>query len=215
MEVKDNVFNNNIKDNKIPHNNDSTNQNFISGKIININNNQQELYDFYNPSEKEKEKNSVIEEDLGNDKNIADILTKDLINKMTLISPIPQQNLPIKKKITENLKQEKEESFEEKDEEDITPDDEEEEEESDDSYIEDLNPKNEIKNNQNENQKENIEKNKNSKIEKKNKINNNFEQKKENNINSQNLNRTFSYNIKDRKNKEILNNSHITSFFYF
>ena len=211
MEVKDNVFNNNIKDNKIPHNNDSTNQNFISGKIININNNQQELYDFYNPSEKEKEKNSVIEEDLGNDKNIADILTKDLINKMTLISPIPQQNLPIKKKITENLKQEKEESFEEKDEEDITPDDEEEEEESDDSYIEDLNPKNGIKN-EKEKEKENNEKN--LKLEENIKINNDFDKKKENNINTNNLNRTFSYNIKDKNKKEKLNNSYITSFFY-
>ena len=46
MEIKDNISNNNIKDNKIPHNNDLSNQNFISGKIININNNKQELYSF-------------------------------------------------------------------------------------------------------------------------------------------------------------------------
>ena len=96
------------------------------------------------------ELDNAIEENLGNENKIADILTKDLINKMTLISPIPQQNLPQKKKIIENLKQEKEESFEEKDEEDLTPDyDEEEEEESDDSYIENLNPKKESKNDKN------------------------------------------------------------------
>ena len=215
METKNYFFNNN--NNKIPFNNDSTNQNIIpkitSGKIININNNQQELYDFYDQSEKEKEKDSITEEDLGNGKKIVDFLTKDLINKMTLISPIPQQNLPQKKTIMENLMQEKDESFEEKEEEDLSPD-EEEGEESDDSNIEDLNPQNEIKIIKNENEKENIEKNKNFKLEKNKKINNDFDKNKENNINAQNLNKTFSYNIKDINNKEKLSNSHITSFFY-
>jgi hypothetical protein len=101
METKNYFFNNN--NNKIPFNNDSTNQNFIpkiiSGKIINVNNNQQELYDFYEQPEKENQKDSITEEDLGNGKKIVDFLTKDLINKMTLISPIPQQNLPQKKKL--------------------------------------------------------------------------------------------------------------------
>ena len=211
MEIKDNISNNNIKDNKIPHNNDLSNQNFISGKIININNNKKELYDFYEQSEKEKGKDNAIEEDLGNENKIADILTKDLINKMTLISPIPQQNLPQKKKIIENLKQEKEESFEEKDEEDLTPDyDEEEEEESDDSYIENLNPKKEIKNDKNE--KENNEKI--MKFEDKKENNNDFDKNKENIKKENNLNRTFSYNIKDIYNKEKLSNSYIESFFY-
>ena len=193
METKNYFFNNN--NNKIPFNNDSTNQNIIpkitSGKIININNNQQELYDFYDQSEKEKEKDSITEEDLGNGKKIVDFLTKDLINKMTLISPIPQQNLPQKKTIMENLMQEKDESFEEKEEEDLSPD-EEEGEESDDSNIEDLNPQNEIKIIKNENEKENIEKNKNFELEKNKKINNDFDKNKENNINAQNLNKTFS-----------------------
>ena len=98
MESKDNFFYNNIKDNQVPLNIDPLNQNSLSGKIINMNNSQQELFDFYESSEKEKEKDSVIEEELGNDKKMFDFLTKDLINKMTLISPIPKQNLLSKKK---------------------------------------------------------------------------------------------------------------------
>ena len=87
--------------------NDSTNINSKSGKIIDSNENQHESYDFYAPLGKEKEKGNESVEELENDKkDINDLLTKDLINKMTLISPIPKQNLPKKKIIIENLVQE-------------------------------------------------------------------------------------------------------------
>ena len=208
MESKDNFFYNNIKDNQVPLNIDPLNQNSLSGKIINMNNSQQELFDFYESSEKEKEKDSVIEEELGNDKKMFDFLTKDLINKMTLISPIPKQKLPQKMPIIENLMQEKKESFEEKDEEDLSPD-EEEEEESDDSDIEDFKPKKE--NIKYKSEKEINKKRVHFKEEENKDKNNDNKKDKENNKNS--LNRTFSYNINDKNNKENCNASNASSFF--
>ena len=208
MESKDNFFYNNIKDNQVPLNIDPLNQNSLSGKIINMNNSQQELFDFYESSEKEKEKDSVIEEELGNDKKMFDFLTKDLINKMTLISPIPKQNLPQEMPIIENLMQEKKESFEEKDEEDLSPD-EEEEEESDDSDIEDFKPKKE--NIKYKSEKEINKKRVHFKEEENKDKNNDNKKDKENNKNS--LNRTFSYNINDKNNKENCNASNASSFF--
>ena len=130
-------INNNNFNNIQLHQNDSTNLNSKSGKIIDSNDNQQESYDFYAPLDKEKEKDNASIEELENDKkDINDLLTKDLINKMTLISPIPKQNLPKKKIIIENLVQEKEESFDEKEEEEFSP--EEEDSDDDSSDIEEL-----------------------------------------------------------------------------
>ena len=126
--------------------NEPANPNSKTGKIIDNYNIQQESYDFYDPSEKEKEKDNSGEDFDNDKKDINDLLTKDLINKMTLISPIPKQNLPKKKIIIENLVQEKEESFDEK-EEDLSP--EEEDSNDDSSDIEELKRNVQIKNDKN------------------------------------------------------------------
>ena len=105
MELSNNFYNINkrqILDEK------NKNINSISGKMINPNNNIQDSYDFYEQTEKEKDKINESIDDLENDKEkLNDLLPVELMNKMTLISPIPQHNLPQKKIIHEILRQEK------------------------------------------------------------------------------------------------------------
>ena len=200
-------FFNNIKDTNISSNKDSQNQNSISGKIINMNNNQQVTYDFYEPleMEKEKEKDNTIEEELKADnKKLDDFLTKELINKMTLISPIPQKNLPNKNIIKEVLMQEKEESFEEKEEESLSPD---EEEESDDSDFENFKNDEVIKVDKVKSGKDNNKKIVHFKLDENKDNNRDKKEKNDKNL----LNRTFSYNNNNKKENL---SDHISSFFY-
>ena len=69
-----------------------------SGKIIKTNIIQKVSNDYFESFEKEKDSKNI--EELENDKNkLNNLLTKDLINKMTDISPIPTKNLPQKKKL--------------------------------------------------------------------------------------------------------------------
>ena len=68
-----------------------------SGKIIKTNIIQKVSNDYFESFEKEKDSKNI--EELENDKNkLNNLLTKDLINKMTDISPIPTKNLPQKKR---------------------------------------------------------------------------------------------------------------------
>lgn len=209
METKNYFFNNN--NNKIPFNNDSTNQNFISDKKINSNN--QELNLFYSPSLKRKGKESPLEGESGNDKKIENLLTKEIINKITLVSNISQQNLLKKRELMENLIEEKEESFEEKYDENLFSDYEK-NEESEDNYIEDLNDKNKVQNIENQNIKEIVKKSVNFKLEKDKEKNNDYEEVKENNKNANNHKRKFSYNTNIINNNEDTSNGSISSFFY-
>lgn len=179
-----------------------------SGKIIKTNIIQKVSNDYFESFEKEKDSKNI--EELENDKNkLNNLLTKDLINKMTDISPIPTKNLPQKKEIKEILIQEKEESFDEKDKNDFSSD-EEEDIDDDSSDIEDFKPKDEINNVNNKSGKDINKKKVKFKIEEK-KEDNGKEVK--NNINY--LNRTFSYNINENNlNKSDKNNkSQISEFF--
>ena len=179
-----------------------------SGKIIKTNIIQKVSNDYFESFEKEKDSKNI--EELENDKNkLNNLLTKDLINKMTDISPIPTKNLPQKKEIKEILLQEKEESFDEKDKNDFSSD-EEEDIDDDSSDIEDFKPKDEINNVNNKSGKDINKKKVKFKIEEK-KEDNGKEVK--NNINY--LNRTFSYNINENNlNKSDKNNkSQISEFF--
>ena len=55
-------------------------------------------FDFYEQNEKENTKNNTSTEDLINDKKkLNDLLTTELMNKMKLISPIPQSSAPKRK----------------------------------------------------------------------------------------------------------------------
>ena len=146
-------FNQNINNIQL-QSNDSINQEEKSGQIIDNKNNQQNLYDFYGQLEKEKEKSNISLEEPDNDKkDLNYLLTADLINKMTLISTIPKQNLPKNKKITEILAQEREESFEEKDQEDFSNEEEDSEDDSD-SDLEEIKKEVKIEINKTNNKKE-------------------------------------------------------------
>ena len=213
MESKGNIFDNNIKDNKIvPFNNDSTNPNFISGKINNIDNHNQELTVFCALSGKEKEEERTIKKEVDNNKKIEDLLIKDFINEMTLINSIPKQNLSEKRVIMENLIQKKEEQFKEKEQEDLFPYNDK-EEENDDNAIEYLNLKDEIQNIKKKTVEKINKKSVNFKSEENEEKNNDYEKVKENIKITYNNNRTFSYNIKDINNNGGLNINDISSFF--
>ena len=163
-------------------------------QIMDINNNkQQSIYSYPAFTEKEKEKNDTNPNEIDNTKNINDLIPKDLMNKMTFISPIYKRNLPKKKTIEEQLVLEKEESFEE---ENDLSDEEENHEESIDK--EDLNQNININMDKNINEKNIFNKIVNSEFESNKEIKN--ENRKE--ISKIILNRTFSYvNFSETKNK--------------
>lgn len=198
MEPKSNIFSNNFKEHKIPSDNYPANLNFISGKIINISDNTQGLNTFYAPSAKEKEKERQL---LNTGEMVGDFLLKNFINKMTLVNSIPQQKLHKKRVIMENSFQEKEESFEEKVQKDIFPYVNK-KKENDNNNREDLNHRDENKNIKNKNKKKSV----------KFKSEENNEKKEDIKI-AYNHNRTFSNNIKDINNNQILNINYILSFF--
>ena len=205
MELKDD-----FKNNKLPLKNDSINPNFISEKILinDKNNNQEEVFDFYESFEKEQKKESEKDRDLGNDKKVLDFLAKASINKIMLINSLPR-----KKVIIENSNEENGSSIEKKLEEDLFPDDEG-EEKSDENYITDLNPKDEIKNIKNKSIREINENIFHFISEENNKKINGYDVDKENIKKTNNLIRTCSYNDKDININENLSNKYILSFFY-
>lgn len=158
----------------------------INLKKIKNNNSQSPNHLYYFP-EKEKEKKDAIAIDLDYNKNIKELIPKDLMKIMTYISPIPKKNLPKKKAIIEKLTQEKEESYEEKSEDNFSKEG--------DSFmdgidLEDLKQNDEIKDLNN----------KEGKYIKINNINFICEENNEQKITGI-LNKTFSYNIKGNKNK--------------
>ena len=202
--------------------NDSINKKEKSGKILDNNNNRLNSDDFFPPVEQEKEKDNVSLEETDNDKkDMNHLIPTDLMNKMTLISPIPKQNLPKKKLIQEILAQEREESFEERDKEDFSPE-EEDSEDDDDSDSDLVEIKKEVKKEIENNRKEKGTKRKyvhfSVDLDTKDikKENNNEEKEKKERSNKLKLNRTFSYNVNiknDNINNESRSKSQIFNFF--
>ena len=88
MESKD-------KYNKKLLNNDSTVPKLISGKKININNNNQELYEFRGSYEKKKSNGNELDKKLFNVIKIDDFLKEDSFNKIALIMQIPKKSVII------------------------------------------------------------------------------------------------------------------------
>ena len=111
-------------------NNSSTNQNNMPSGLFTLKNSNQELSDMFEPYEDKKED---INEELIYDKKIDELLSKELINKLISISPLPPQDLSKKLIITENLIQEREESISKKSEEDLSSNYEEEENDNSDN----------------------------------------------------------------------------------
>ena len=211
MESKDNIFNNNSRDNKISFNNDLKNLKYISDKKIKINNIQQEFFDFYNTPEKEKD--ISIKKKFNNNQEIVGFFTQTFNNKKTFMNHKPQKYLPKTKETIDNLMQEKEELFEEKVKEDLSSVDDG-EEENDINNIVDLKPKEEIKNISIENLKEINKKTVHFKSEENKEENNYYKKDNENNKKSTYLNSSFSYDIEDIDINTNLNKNYILSFFY-
>ena len=93
--------------NKINNINKKENQGHLSSQQA-----LQESFDFYQQNEKDNQKNNTSVEELVNDKKkLNDLLTTELMNKMKLISPIPQSNAP-KRKMSGVLMTEKEDGNE-------------------------------------------------------------------------------------------------------
>jgi len=175
----------------------------LKGQMINSPTNLQESFDFNDQIEKEIQNNNIDNE--GNDKKkLNDLIATELVNKMELISPIPQSNVP-KRKMSGVLMMEKEDGNEyddvdEKDEDNFC---------SSDSENENKN-ENEERSEKNDENDNNINKNK------ENEISHNII-KDENKNPNMNLNRTFSYNIMYKSKNNIINeyhnNSQIACFF--
>ena len=204
------IFLQNINNMKMQQN-DSINQKIKSGSKKDITNKPQNSCDFSASLEKEKS-NISLEETDNYKKDLNYLLTKDLINNMKLISPIPKQNLPKKKPITEVLIKKRVESFDEQ-EEDFFPE-EDCEEDDNDSDLEEIKEEIKAENNDNDNNKKEKEKEGNKTIIDVRMSINNPNDKNNLNSNKLSLNRTFSYNvnIKINKNKS-KNKSQIVPFF--
>lgn len=206
MELKNHKYN--FGENIIPFNNVLTNPNSISGKIINIKKNNQELNNIEISLKNVNLNNKTINEELVNNKKIEDFLTKDLTNKITSKNQIHQHNSPKKGIINENLIQKKEKFFEKEEEDLFTLYNK--DQHSEDNYTKNLNPKYKKLNINNEEKKE-IKINYKSKVNKeKNDV---YDEIMKNGNKTNNYVRTFLYNIKDINNNENLINNYISSFF--
>ena len=177
-------------------------------------------FDFYEQNEKDNQKNNTsIEEIINDKKKLNDLLSTELMNKMKLISPIPQSNAP-KRKMSGVAMMEKEDGNEdddldEKDEDNFSSsgnkdnyndnnidEDKDDDEDEDSSKLSDnlcYNNKqknnnsyinNDLKDDKNKNQNNDNKDNKDNKDKKDNKDN-----YKINNGKINNLNKTFSYNV--------------------
>ena len=221
INLNNNINNLNKKDDEIIENN-----NFPLFQSNSPHPNLQESFDFYEQTEKENQKNNTSIEDFANDKKkLNDLLTTELMNKMKLISPIPQSNAP-KRKMSGVVMMEKEdgneyeEYLDEKDEDNFSSSVHENANEND-NFNEDDNSKSfNINNNKKENNsyinsKNKDDENKNDEIKNNNKSHNDISNinKKDKNF----LNRTFSYNVanknKSNNNNENQNDSQIACFF--
>ena len=149
----DTSYPNNCKfkdDNSCPVNNSSTNHSIITDGLFCLKKENRKITNFFEPFEDEKEN---MNDEFIYDKKIDELLSKELVNKLITISPLPPQDLSKKKVIIENLMQEKEESISQKSGDDSSSVNE--EEESDSSDIENISNKKQKNKNKIEGGKEN------------------------------------------------------------